>query len=49
LRELYCDNIRRFPADIMVFLNEAIFNEKTSWWTRRRALIGEEACYKGDL
>ena len=29
LRELYCDNIRRFPADIVVFLNEAIFNEKT--------------------
>ena len=29
LRELYHDNIRRFPADIMVFLNKAIFNKMT--------------------
>ena len=29
LRELYCNNIRRFPADIIVFLNKAIFNKKT--------------------
>lgn len=29
LRELYRDDMRRFPADIVVFLNEAIFNEKT--------------------
>jgi len=41
--------IRRFPADILVFLNEAIFNKKTGWRIRGRALIGEEAYYKGDL
>ena len=29
LRELYRDDIRRFPADIVVFLDKAIFNEKT--------------------
>jgi len=49
LRELYCDDMRRFLADIVVFLNKAIFNEKTSWRTRGRALISEETCYKGDL
>ena len=49
LRELYRDDMRRFPADIVVFLDEAIFNEKTSWRTRGRAPVGEEACYEGDL
>ena len=41
--------MRRFLVDIMVFLNKAIFNKKTGWRTRGRALISEEACYKGDL
>jgi len=49
LRELYCDDMRWFLADIVVFLDEAIFNEKTGWRTRGRVLIGEEACYEGDL
>jgi hypothetical protein len=49
LRELYYDDMRRFPADIIVFLDEAIFNKKTSWWTRGRAPIGQEPRYEGDL
>jgi len=49
LRELYRDNIRRFPADIIVPLNKAIFNKRTSWRTRGRALISQEAPYKGNI
>ena len=49
LRELYYNNIRRFPADIVVFLNKAIFNKKTGWRTRRQAPVGEEVYYKGNL
>jgi len=45
LRELYCDDMRQFLVDIVVSLNKAIFNKKTSWQTRGRALVGEEACY----
>ena len=49
LRELYRNDMRRFPADIVVFLNEAIFNKKTSWWIKGQALISKEVYYKGDL
>jgi len=49
MRELYYNNIRQFPADIVVFLNKAIFNKKTSWQTRGKTPIGEEAYYKGNL
>ena len=35
LKELYCNNIKWFLANIMVFFDEAIFNEKTGWWTKR--------------
>ncbi|OCK94084.1 uncharacterized protein K441DRAFT_562887, partial [Cenococcum geophilum 1.58] len=45
IAELYRNDIRRFPVDIMVFLNKAIFNKKTSWRTRGRALVGKKACY----
>ncbi|XTI87794.1 hypothetical protein V2W45_1236642, partial [Cenococcum geophilum] len=45
LRELYYDNMRQFLVDIVAFLNKAIFNEKTGWRTRGRALVGKEACY----
>ena len=34
LRELYCNNMRRFLANIMVFFNKAIFNKKTNWRTK---------------
>ena len=49
LRELYYNDIRRFPADIILFLNKAIFNDKTGWRMRGQTLISKEACYKGNL
>jgi hypothetical protein len=41
--------MRRFPVNIMVFLDEAIFNKKTGWWIKGRAPVGKEACYQGDF
>ncbi len=31
LYQAYCDEMRHFVADNLVFLDESIFNEKTGW------------------
>jgi len=49
LRQLYREEMLRFTADDMVFLDESIFNEKTGWRHQAYAPIGEEARYNADV
>jgi hypothetical protein len=41
----YREEISRFPANDLVFLDESIFNEKTSWRHMTYAPIGHEVRY----
>ena len=43
LCQLYHEEMLRFTADDMVFLDESIFNEKTGWQHQAYVPIGEEA------
>jgi transposase len=49
LREAYRNDMRRFVADDLVFLDESIFNEKTGWRHQAYTPIGEEARYSADI
>jgi len=49
LRCLYRDDMCRFAAEDLVFLDESIFNEKTGWCHRAYAPIGDEARYDADI
>ncbi|KAK9237063.1 DDE superfamily endonuclease-domain-containing protein [Lipomyces kononenkoae] len=49
LRQAYLDDVRRFAADDLVFIDESIFNEKTGWRHHGYAPIGDEARYPADL
>lgn len=49
LRRAYIEDISRFPAEDLVFIDESIFNEKTGWRHHGYAPIGDEARYSADL
>ena len=49
LRRAYLDDIRRFVAEDLIFLDESIFNEKTGWRHHAYAPIGDEARYDADI
>lgn len=49
LRDAYKADIAKFDAEALIFLDESIFNEKTSWRHRAYAPIGHEARYSADL
>ena len=42
LRRAYLDNIRRFVAEDLIFLDGSIFNEKTGWRHHAYAPIGSQ-------
>lgn len=42
LRRAYLDDIRRFVAEDLIFLDESIFNEETGWRHHAYAPIGDE-------
>lgn len=48
-RRRYREEISRFPADDLVFLDESIFNEKTGWRHMAYAPIGHEARYSASV
>jgi len=45
LREAYIEEMKKYAADDLVFLDEAIFNEKTGWRYRGYGLYGERIQY----
>jgi len=45
LREAYIEEMKRYAADDLVFLDEAIFNEKTGWRHRGHGPQGERIQY----
>jgi hypothetical protein len=45
LREAYTEEMKRYAADDLVFLDEAIFNEKTGWRHCGYGLQGERIQY----
>ena len=45
LREAYIEEIKKYAADDLVFLDEAIFNEKTGWRHRGYGPQGERIQY----
>ena len=49
LRQDYRDDMLCFMADDILFLDESIFNEKTSWRFQAYAPIGDEAWYTSDV
>ena len=49
LRRAYLDEIRRFVAEDLIFLDESIFNEKTGRRHHVYAPIGDEARYDADI
>jgi len=48
LRQHYLKDVGRFNAEDLVFLDESIFNKKTSWRHQAYAPIGHKARYKGN-
>jgi Arginine repressor, DNA binding domain len=49
LREGWRQDMRRFTADNLVFLDESIFNKKTGWRHQGWGPIGEEIRYEADV
>lgn len=49
LRQLYMEEMKDYPMDDMIFLDESIFNEKTGWRCKAYAPIGERARYRGNI
>jgi transposase len=47
LRQSYREEMLRFEAEDLVFLDESIFNEQTGWRSKAYAPIGHEARYIG--
>ncbi len=49
LRDAWREEIRRFVAEDLVFIDESIFNEKTGWRHRGYGPIGSDARYPADI
>ena len=49
LREAYKEEMRKFTADELVFIDESLFNDRTGWRHRAYAPIGAEARYGADI
>lgn len=49
LRELYRQSMRQFAADDLVFIDEAIFNEKSGWRHHAYAPVGHIARYTQNI
>ena len=47
LHQAYCDEMRHSVADILVFLDESVFN-KTGWRHQAYAPIGSKARYEAE-
>jgi transposase len=49
LRTAYVQDMRKFAADDLIFLDESLFNEKTGWRSRGYAPIGSLARYRANI
>jgi hypothetical protein len=49
LRRAYINDIRQIDAQDLIFIDESIFNKKTSWRHHAYAPIGHEARYEIDI